>query len=467
MRRGPKCQGGRKCQGGPVSAAGAWVTALIALTVVVDGCAVPTGQPELVRVSPHRAFSDVPVVVTVVARGLRPALRVGATDSDLHADVRALSMRLIPEDDGAAGPTTLEPLYWNGVDEYSVRVPAGVAPGSYALELTDPRGATAVRPAAFTGLGPDTTPPTIELGEFPPGETLGSGGAFRATLVARDDPGFLASVSWRVDDGEPIECLPDSAVMNWAGAGPPPLPVAEEVCTFPLTAQVLDDGQPPVVPMSVQVTARDLAGHETVRDVQLRVAKLPVVDAFAGVGGGLGGRQPFSVQGRYFLPDAEARLGGMPIIGGVLTRREDGSATISGWTPPRGRAGTVSVEVVTAAGPGMAKGTFTYYAPPHPRDIQPFAGPMGGGTHVIVRGNDLRPDTVIYVGATREDRQPLYNVTFDADSKVGGCIPPGRGTVSVWAYDPLTGDGELPMSFTYQAPIPGAPAPPAADAECR
>jgi hypothetical protein len=51
-------------------------------------------------------------------------------------------------------------------------------------------------------------------------------------------------------------------------------------------------------------------------------------------------------------------------------------------------------------------------------------------------------------------------------NRVSGCVPPGAGTVSLWAYDPLTGDGALPMSLTYLDPPAGDQTPATIDATC-
>jgi len=282
---------------------------------------------------------------------------------------------------------------------------------------------------------------------------------------------LLDSVRWQVQDGlrqdrPEQECL---TARNLDASAPmettPEVAPSRVLCPAKFMAPVLGDAQPTVLPMSLRVWARDLAGNETVGDFPLQVAKKPIVDTFVSHLGALGGRQPFTVRGRFFIPGSEALVGGVPIIGGVLTTHDDGSAIISGWTPPRGRAEPVGVEGRSLAGSEYADDPFIYLGPPLPRDIHPPSAPPAGGVRVTVRGNDLRSGfVVIYVGASREVRTPLYNVTFDGD-KVVGCVPPGTGRVSVWAYDPLTGDGEWPMSFTYQDPPAGSPLP-IIDAAC-
>jgi hypothetical protein len=93
---------------------------------------------------------------------------------------------------------------------------------------------------------------------------------------------------------------------------------------------------------------------------------------------------------------------------------------------------------------------FNYVAPPNPREVEPTSGPRAGGARITVRGNDLRPDAIVYNGATRETRQALKQVRYwVGENKIDACLPPGSGTVSIWVYDAITGDGELPSAFTY------------------
>lgn len=435
------------------------------VVVAASTCSVPTDLPELISLLPGRAFSDVPVMLRAKARHFRPALRIDAHTGALGPDFGSLGARLLPETpDGSAPPISVAVVAWNGADEYALRLPAGIPEGGYGLEVTDARGATAVLPGAFTGLGLDPDSPTIEVRPVPNSLTYGSGQRVLAEATADDGAGFLESLDWQVGDGERNSCLP---ARDPSGALP--LIFNKYTCRVDFQMPMLDETHSTVVPVSFRISARDIAGHEVALNLPLKVAKLPEIATFAGTDGGLGGRQPFSVRGRFFLPGSEVLLGGVPIIGGVLTEHDDGSATISGFTPPRARAEPVSVEVRSPAGVTRAGGSFTYLAPPRPRDILPPAGPVAGGIRVTVRGNDLRRRIVtIYVGASRETRQPLYNVSYDNENRlVSGCLPAGTGTVSVWAYDPVTGDGELPSAFTYQEPIVGGPEPPTMDTACR
>lgn len=427
------------------------------------GCSLPTDPPELLALIPGRAFSDVPVLLRANTRHVRPALRIDARTGAIAPDFSSLGARLLSEEgDPRTPPIPLEFADWTGGDAYALRLPAGIPEGTYALELTDARGATTVIAGAFTALGLDPEPPSIEVQPVTNGLTYGSGQKIMAKATADDGFGFLERLDWQVGDGEATPCLPARDP-----SGLPPLAVSRYTCPVNFEMPVLDATQPTMVAVSFRISARDIAGHEVALNLPLKVAKLPEISSFAAMWGALGGRQPFSVRGRFFLPGSEALLGGVPILGAVLTEHDDGSATISGFTPPRARAEPVGVEVRSPAGVTRALNSFGYLPPPRPRDIQPPAGPVRGGIRVTVRGNDLRRGVTIYVGATRETRQPLYNVSQDSDNRVLGCLPPGSGTVSVWAYDSLTGDGELPLAFTYQDPSAGGPEPPPIDTACR
>lgn len=442
------------------------VLALTLAGAMGGGCAPVPEPPELLSIQPVQAYADEPVVARVLTRGLRPALQVGIQGGGLSLALPSVRMRLVPEGGGGVGDAVgVETLYWNAADSFWVRVPADLPAGPYALELTDPRGAVTTLASAFTGLGADPDPPEVELQGLPEGNIIGSAKMIVAQAVADDGAGFLESFRWSVDGGDEHACVIPSGTN---GGDQPPVGATRAVCSVPLKAPLLRDGDPTMVPMSLHLVARDVAGHESARDIPLRAAKLPKVEGFQDVLGGLGGWQPFSVRGRFFIPGSRAFLGGVPILSGVLTEGADGLATISGWTPPRARAESVEVEVRSPAGPGFFdERRFVYLGPPRPRDIQPPVGPTRGGIRVTVRGNDLYKGVVIYVGKSREVRQPLYAVSYEAtiSTKVVGCLPPGEGTVSVWTYDPVTGDGELPMAFTYQDPPEGDPQPPIAS-EC-
>src|SRR5207247_6370787 len=128
----------------------------------------------------------------------------------------------------------------------------------------------------------------------------------------------------------------------------------------------------------------------------------------------------------------------------------------------RRRAGPLDLEVRAPAGDGQAMTKFRYTAAPRVRVVYPESGPTAGGIQMTIGGNDLRMGVAIMFGTTMADAQPLVGALASNDNKVVGCLPPGSGTVSVWAVDMLTGQGSpLANAFTYTssagAAQPGAP----------
>ena len=190
-------------------------------------------------------------------------------------------------------------------------------------------------------------------------------------------------------------------------------------------------------------------GHTTAVNVPLLAAAPPVITEFEGSIGALAGNQPFVVHGKHFLPGSQAALDGILILGSVAGGDQADDMTIMGLTPPHD-PGVVQVSVQSRAGIDYATAPFRYVAPPRPRLVNPAVGPTGGGIRVTVAGNDLLDSVIIAFGATAAEAQPLGGVSHEAEDKVVGCLPPGQGTVSVWAIDPVTGMGSLPASFTYQ-----------------
>lgn len=425
----------------------------IALVAAHLGCGQASPPLVIVGVTPARAYTDRPLILRIDAGAVRPALQVDVARGTLVTDVASMKLSLLPESADGLQPIRLairlETVEWDGFDfSLWARTPPGLAAGRYTLELVDPNGRSNRFAGAFEGLGPDPSPPTIEIPFLVDRPYLRAGSKTDVEIVADDGLGFVASIHWMTSEGASGDCPPIKADQ-------PPIDIHERprsrlTCVATLDAQPLGEADPALVPFSLSVAAQDVAEQQSTLEVALIRAKPPTIVSFSDTVGSLGGYQPFVVRGQFFLPGSWALIGGVPIVamspGGDL--QDDRS--IVGWTPPRNRAGPVSVEVRSPAGSISSLAPFTYVAPPRVRDIQPPVGPARGGIRVTVRGNDLRTGVVVYVGARRDDRQPLYNVTYDAQNKVVGCLPPGTGTASVWAYDPVTGDGELPLAFTYQ-----------------
>ena len=273
-----------------------------------------------------------------------------------------------------------------------------------------------------------------------------------------DHMGGLASVDWKTSNDTVGSCLPPPEDPT----DPPPSRVP--ACMALFKAPQLSDQDTTIATFTFTVTATDIAGHTSVLELPLVVAKAPIIDDFSNFEGSLVGDQPFTVHGQYFLgTSTKALIGDPPIeISGVAILNEH---TIVGRTPPHTRAESVPVQVKSLGGTAVARRFFVYLPPPRPRDIQPSHGPASGGIRVTVVGNDFRPDVAIYVGGTLDSSgaldssHRLYNVMRvpSQTNKVTGCLPPESqaGSVSVWASDPVSGKSELPNAFTYQTDAGG------------
>ena len=385
----------------------------------------------------------------MIAPAVRPALRANLQSGQLDVDMSSIRLTLVPDVADGRATFDLGPASWNGQDTFLAKVPPAIEAGTYVLDLRDPLGRHATLDAAFVELGPDVEPPTIMLSAPTPNQIVGEGSPKDAQIVVDDGYGSVAQISWQTSDGNRGNCNVPPDPMT--GATP-----NHARCTVTFVPPPLVTDMPPQAPFTFSITASDIAGNESTLDTPLVVAKQPRITSFAGPVGGTSGYQPFVVHGRYFLPGTVAYIDGVLVSGSVPGGTLEDDQTITGLTPPH-RAGSVPVQVQAPAGSVVASQRFMYVAAPRIRDVQPTHGRAAGGTLVTVKGNDLRDGVGIWFGPTREAAQPLANTVYTANDKVVGCTPPGAGPVSLWANDPITGEGELSNAFTYDPP--GAPDP--------
>ena len=467
----------------PLRAALARTLAVLAVALTLanwTGCTPSTPPARITAVDPARAYTDGPVVLRIGLENLRPSFRLDVDRGTLATDLDSVKVRLLPTAPLDGSPDLLlDTIAWDGGRRLWAKTLATPAARMYALEVTGPIGEHLTSSNAFEGLGPDPGPPSISMvPPLVPDSIIGEGQATTGVIIADDGLGTVEGIHWETTIGSSGHCpaTDDSSSTPPAGspgspdppdpalpADPPP---ARLECPFSFTIPKLRDQD--VSPQSFSFTAwaRDQVGQQATLTIALRAARLPGIVSFAATVGGLGGYQPFVVRGNNFLPGARALLDGVPLTGATSGGERTSDQVISGWTPPRNRAGPVTVQVVSDAGTTQAPTFFTYVSAPSPREVQPNHGPRTGGTRVTVRGNDLRDGAIVYVGATLATRQPLSYPQYDkSQNKIVGCLPPGTGTMTLWVYDAITGDGELPSSFTYDDA--SGTATPTIDPACR
>ena len=116
-------------------------------------------------------------------------------------------------------------------------------------------------------------------------------------------------------------------------------------------------------------------------------------------------------------------------------------------TSPSHAAGTVDVTITTPYGTSAtgSNDQFTYILAPHIQSLLPNAGPIVGGTDVIISGFNFTSNTTVAF-----DNLPVF-VHFDSTTQITATSPPhAAGTVNVTATD-LYGTSNA-MPFIYVPP---------------
>ena len=110
---------------------------------------------------------------------------------------------------------------------------------------------------------------------------------------------------------------------------------------------------------------------------------------------------------------------------------------------PAGSAGTVSVTVTTVGGTSNGV-SYAYVAVPTLTAIAPNAGPVTGGTTVVLTGTGLTGATAVNFGGT-----PATSFTVDSSTQITAVAPAGTGTVLVTVT--TAGGTSNGVAYTYVA----------------
>ncbi|MFE7526849.1 IPT/TIG domain-containing protein [Kitasatospora sp. NPDC057542] len=274
----------------------------------------------------------------------------------------------------------------------------------------------------------DLTGPTHFTVDLPPGLTTG-GAMFHSTPY---DYTFTETVS---PDGRHLEAVLSGNRRSGA----------EEFLQIPVVAEGTG-------PVTGAITARVANANDTiptghVSTYLLGIGLLPslfapkprIGEVGATTGPGAGGT-PVTVAG-------ESLAGAMVLVGGVPAPGTCTDTACTVTTP--GGSGSAAVTVVGPGGTVEAPAAFDYTGAPPPPPVAPSvsglntpSGPVGGGTAVIVTGEDLAGGTVSFGGwpATRASCGPqLCTATAPAADQ------PGPVDVTVTTAGGTSG----PVAFTY------------------
>ena len=425
----------------------------LALALLGGGCTDLGPAPTITDMRPNVAYSDVTLPVLVDAPLLRQALVVDLSGETATYQPGTISMSLVGEEPGLPGSVPLGDVAEVQEPTFLTSIPPGVPAGMYGLRVVPPDGHPVILHAAFQELGPDATPPVVTVGMPMDGDTLGAGTTVTASINVDDGIGGLEAVHWSTSDDSFGDCVLTPQPVTGAA---PTSTTCQPQPQF--TVMPIADGAGPTVPYAFTVVAIAVSKQMTTLTVPLFEANVPVVDSFENAFGSLDGHQAFTVHGHYFPKGAQAFIGGVAITGNAPAYLPGGDVmddgTIVGFTPPNNRPMAAPVEVRAPAGVGRANDSFQYISPPRVRSIVPATSPTAGGAFVTVAGNDLLSGVQIMFGDSLDDGQPMTGCTYTADDKVTGYVPPGQGTVSVWAVHPITGTGPaLVAAFTYSDPV--------------
>jgi len=420
---------------------------------VVAGC---MGKSEpvvtIAMVSPAAAFSGDPISFRIQGGPFRPVYDIDTSTGRATLQPGAFTAFLSPATgSGLLRPVPAVSLTWVSTTELAAVLPADIAAGSYDVDVRDPRGGLARLPAGFVALGDDRAPPSVSIDEPEVATIVNAGAEVPVAYEADDGSGHLESMGWTIS-------TTDIQRSGTCDLGPN---LSRATCRFVFVVpRPMQLGQP----LNVDVFASDTSKNVTHAQTTLAIGLTPVVMGFSPFEGPAAGGTPISVTGDNFISGTQVFVGGALLQpnGGTIVNAQ----LIQGMTPKHD-PGPVTLTVRTGSTSVDARGDFTFYGRPEVRGITPSSGRPTGCTPVAIVGKYFRDVTSISFGSDASGGAPLLCASHVGPNRIEGFTPPGAGVVSVFAGDPVSGVGQLPLAFTYldvDAPDAGTQAPSACDA---
>src|SRR5262249_43540463 len=157
-----------------------------ALTLLV-ACGESGPAPQVTAVTPRRGYTDRELRLQIDGAGFLPAYRIDPASGQRIGEADAFSGRVHADGDEGHGGVLLRDFGWRGPTQLSATMDPGLPAGPYSVSITDPRGRTAVLPAAFTALGPDQSRPRIAFHSPAPDALVAPGMKLPVRLGAEDD----------------------------------------------------------------------------------------------------------------------------------------------------------------------------------------------------------------------------------------------------------------------------------------
>jgi hypothetical protein len=351
-------------------------------------------------------------------------------------------------DPGAADLTLPAPasandvLYANNIAiDSNLATVTGVAPSagpltsgtSVTITGTDFTGATAVN----FGANPATSFTVVSNTQITATTPAGSAGVVNITVV--NDNGTSATSAadqFTYDDVPTITGVVPSAGPLGGGT---PLQIsgtnftagstvtiggaAATSVTF-VSATQLDVVVPAGTAGAADVVVTTPGGSATAVGAFTYSASAPSLSGISPTAGPVAGGTQVTITGTNLGGATNVDFGGVNLGSGSFT--VNGAGTAITLFTPAGSAGTANVVVTTASGVSNAV-QFTYAAVPTVTVIAPSAGPLAGGTSVVITGTGFTGATAVNFGGTA-----ATSFTVNSDTQITAVAPAGSsGTVDV------------------------------------
>ena len=411
------------------------------------GCAGNEPHPRIDSVAPAQAFTNRDLWLTLTGADFVPSFRIDPGSGARVATMDGFSGRIGGEGSweqlinfGWIGLTQISAgLEWEHAEDLPI--------GPCDVEITDPRGHSAVLRGGFLNLGPELPPvvtvtsPSIGLQLYVPG------GIIHAVVNATTQPpGQMTALTWKYS--EPMAS--DGTQRDPVTAACPFPPGASSVdCVFDVT---ISSNLNAAMTVTLDITAVNDAppsNNQTVSQKIVGLVSRPTVFSVTPKFGGVDGGTNVVIQGSGFVTGTRVYFGNDLLIpdGGIIL----GQQTISGYAPAH-VLGLVPVTVQSSLGFASWEQEFGYEIPPQILSINPAFGPGGEETQVRVLGTNFSKTTIIFLGHALDSAVALTGAKFANDTEIDGIVPLGSGQATVWAFDADNGWTSLPNGFSWIAP---------------
>jgi hypothetical protein len=221
----------------------------------------------------------------------------------------------------------------------------------------------------------------------------------------------------------------------------------EAVVHFRSATQVDVEVPPREVPCTVDVEIQNPDKKRAVLEAAFHYRPVPAPPKFLALlpdSGMTTGGQTIRVQGDNFTPDTVVRLGELTVV-----RRFVSDKLVDFDLPARALPGKVAIEFVQGDVVVRVEEAFSYVSPQVPKiaSVEPRSGPTGGGTRVVLEGEDFPASPSVRFGSE------AAKVVAIKGNRIEVVTPPVRaaGVVDVVVSSSDRGDGVATKGFRYDA----------------